>query len=143
MGLPARIVLSEAVQAALHAGRAVVALESTIITHGLPRPVNYDTAVAAEAHVRAAGAEPATIAVLDGYAHVGLSRAQLARVADSPVERTVKASRADLAHVMARGRGYIGGTTVSGTMALAHRAGIRVFATGGIGGVHRGAESCT
>ncbi|KAL4402098.1 pseudouridylate synthase [Malassezia pachydermatis] len=136
----ARLVVSEGVQAALQAGRAVVALESTIITHGLPRPINFDTAVAVEDQVRAAGAEPATIAVLDGQAHIGLSRSQLERVADSPPERTVKASRGGLAHIMAKGRGWIGGTTVSGTMALAHRAGVRIFATGGIGGVHRGAE---
>lgn len=133
--------VSAAVQAALAGGRAVVALESTIITHGLPRPVNYETALQAEAAVRKAGAEPATIAVLDGVAQIGLSSAQLARIAESPAETTVKTSRANLAQVLAKGHGYVGGTTVSGTMALAHLAGIRVFATGGIGGVHRGGET--
>ena len=139
----ARLVLHEGVEAALQAGRAVVALESTIITHGLPRPVNYEMAMAAEDQVKRAGAEPATIAILDGRAHIGLNKSQLARVAESDPARTIKAGRASLAHVMAQGKGWIGGTTVSGTMALAHWAGIRIFATGGIGGVHRGAELCT
>lgn len=137
----AGLALHEGVQAALHAGRPVVALESTIITHGLPRPINYDTASAAEDAVRRAGAEPATIAILDGVAHVGLTRSQLAQVSDSDAACTAKVSRANLAQQLAKGRGYVGGTTVSGTMALAHLAGIRVFATGGIGGVHRGAET--
>ncbi|WFD34478.1 hypothetical protein MCUN1_001319 [Malassezia cuniculi] len=131
--------IASGVQAALREGRPVVALESTIITHGLPRPINYETALEAEAAVRRGGAEPATIAVIDGVAHVGLDKSQLARVAEST--RALKASRASLAHALALGKGWVAGLTVSGTMALAHRAGIRVFATGGIGGVHRGAES--
>lgn len=137
----AALTVHDGVRAALREGRAVVALESTIITHGLPRPRNYDTAIAAEEAVRAAGAEPATVALLDGVAHVGLDRCQLARIADSDPARTVKTSRANLAHVLAAGSGWVGGTTVSGTMALAARASIPVFATGGIGGVHRGAET--
>jgi len=139
----ARWVVTDAVQAALQAGRAVVALESTIITHGLPHPINYEMAVAVEEQIRSKGAEPASIAVLDGCVHIGLSRSELARIADSDPSRTIKVSRGGLAHVLAKGTGWVGGTTVSGTMALAHRAGIKIFATGGIGGVHRGAESCT
>lgn len=131
--------ITAGVQAALREGLPIVALESTIITHGLPRPTNYETALAAEAAVRRAGAEPATIAVVDGTVHVGLEPAQLAHVADTT--RVIKASRANLGYALALGKGWVAGTTVSGTMALAHRAGIRVFATGGIGGVHRGAES--
>ncbi|WFC96154.1 hypothetical protein MBRA1_002810 [Malassezia brasiliensis] len=140
MTLRACLSVSGGVRAALHEGRPVVALESTIITHGLPRPINYKTAVAAEEAVRKAGAEPATIALLDGKAHVGLTRSQLARIAEAK-ENVYKASRANLAQTLAQGKGHVGGTTVSGTMALAHLAGIRIFATGGIGGVHRGAES--
>lgn len=142
MGPCARWIVSDAVQAALQAGRAVVALESTIITHGLPRPINYEMALAAEEQIRNRGAEPASIALLDGRVHIGLSRKELARIADSDPSRTVKVSRGGLAHVLAKGKGWVGGTTVSGTMAIAHRAGIKIFATGGIGGVHRGAESC-
>jgi len=137
----ARIVVHEAVRAALHEKRAVVALESTIITHGLPHPINYKTAVAAEDAIRRVGAEPATIALIDGVAHVGLDCSQLARVAESGPRCTFKTSRASIPTVLARGRGYVGGTTVSGTMALARQAGIPIFATGGIGGVHRGAET--
>ena len=136
-----RFVLHDGVQAALQAGRAVVALESTIITHGLPRPLNYEMAVAAEDQIRRVGAEPATIAILDGRVHIGLDKTQLARVADSDPSHTTKVGRGSLAHALSQGMGWVGGTTVSGTMALAHRAGIRIFATGGIGGVHRGAES--
>lgn len=140
MSLRACLAIGAGVRSALQEGRPVVALESTIITHGLPRPINYETAVAAEEAVRKAGAEPATIALLDGAAHVGVSRSQLARIAESET-KLIKASRANLAQVLAKGKGFVGGTTVSGTMALAHLAGIQVFATGGIGGVHRGAES--
>lgn len=136
-----RFVLHDGVQAALHAGRAIVALESTIITHGLPRPLNYDMAIAAEDQIRRVGAEPATIAILDGRVHIGLDKSQLARVADSDPAHTIKVGRGSLPHALSQGKGWVGGTTVSGTMALAHRAGIRVFATGGIGGVHRGAEN--
>ena len=138
-----RLIVHEGVKAALQAGRPVVALESTIITHGLPRPINYEMAVAAQDQIRRVGAEPATIAILDGRTHIGLDKSQLMRISDSDPARTIKAGRGSLAQVLAQGRGWIGGTTVSGTMALAQRAGIRIFATGGIGGVHRGAESCT
>ena len=100
-------------------------------------------AVAVEEQIRSKGAEPASIAVLDGRIHIGLTRSELARVSDSDPSHTVKVSRGGLAHVLAKGTGWVGGTTVSGTMALARRAGIKIFATGGIGGVHRGAESCT
>jgi len=120
---------------ALAAGRPVVALESTLIAHGLPKPLNLETARAAEAAVRAAGAVPATVALLDGRIRVGLDGAGLERLADDPgVE---KAGLADLgALVAARGSGA---TTVAATLLCAVLAGIRVFATGGIGGVHRGA----
>ena len=125
------------VREALRAGSAVVALESTITTHGLPRPDNLAAARAAEEAVRAAGAVPATIATHDGCIRIGLSDAELEDLAaarDIP-----KVSRQNLAGVLA-GSGW-GGTTVSATMIAARRAGIAVFATGGIGGVHRGGES--
>ena len=122
---------------ALAAGRAVVALESTIITHGMPHPQNVETARAVEAEIRALGAVPATIAVLDGRPKIGLDEADLAALVER--QGVVKASGRDLAAVMARGGSA--GTTVSCTMRLAALAGIRVFATGGVGGVHRGAES--
>ncbi len=121
---------------ALAARRPVVALESTIITHGMPYPQNLETARAVEAAIRDAGAVPATIAVLDGTLHIGLDAPAL----DALAQRADawKLSRADLAVAMATGR--TGATTVSATMIAAHRAGIAVFATGGIGGVHQGAD---
>ena len=125
------------VQAALVAGDAVVALESTITTHGLPRPDNLEAARMSEAAVRDSGAVPATVAVHDGRLLVGLSDEQLDELADA--RDIPKVSRQNLAGVMAR-PGW-GGTTVSATMIAAHLAGIAVFATGGIGGVHRGGES--
>jgi len=125
------------VQAALVAGGAVVALESTITTHGLPRPDNLEAARMSEAAVRDSGAVPATIAVHDGRLLVGLSDEQLVELADA--REIPKVSRQNLAGVLAR-PGW-GGTTVSATMIAAHLAGIAVFATGGIGGVHRGGES--
>lgn len=125
------------VREALEAGRPVVALESTIITHGMPYPQNLQTARAVEDVVREGGAVPATIAVLDGVLRVGLTEADLDRLA-SRGQDVVKASRRDLAAVLAR-RGTAG-TTVAATMVAAHLAGIAVFATGGIGGVHRGGE---
>ncbi|SIT14686.1 pseudouridine-5'-phosphate glycosidase [Roseivivax lentus] len=128
--------LSPEVAAALDENRPVVALESTIITHGLPKPQNLDVARRIEAAVRDEGAVPATVAVLEGELCVGLSDAQLQTLAAA--ERVAKLSRADLAVCMAAGR--TGATTVAATMIAAHRAGIAVFATGGIGGVHRGAE---
>ncbi|WP_157015274.1 pseudouridine-5'-phosphate glycosidase [Mesorhizobium xinjiangense] len=126
----------EPVAAALAAGRPVVALESTIITHGMPFPQNSEMAANVEAIIRAEGAEPATIAVIDGRLKIGLSdkdRTALARRDDA-----MKLSRADLAFAVAEGR--TGGTTVAATMIAAALAGIEVFATGGIGGVHKGAE---
>lgn len=125
------------VRAALDAGTAVVALESTLITHGLPVPRNHEVALAVEAEVRAAGAVPATIAVLDGCIQVGLDAPTLDRLVHA--RDVAKLSRADLAVCLVR-RG-IGATTVAATMICAQLAGIAVFATGGIGGVHRGAES--
>jgi pseudouridine-5'-phosphate glycosidase len=117
---------------ALHAGRPVVALESTVIAHGLPRPINLETARAAEAAVRTEGAVPATIAVLQGRPTIGLHESELEFLARSREVR--KASRRDLAAAVAQNASAA--TTVAATMFLAHRAGIRVFATGGIGGVH-------
>ncbi len=128
--------VSEEVRSALAEGRAVVALESTLVAHGLPRPKNLEVARTAESVVRASGAVPATIGVLDGALVVGLSAAQLERLATSDGVR--KLSRADLAHAVATRA--LGATTVSATMIAAHRAGIALFATGGIGGVHRGGE---
>jgi pseudouridine-5'-phosphate glycosidase len=124
------------VRAALDAGRPVVALESTIITHGMPFPQNLETARAVEAEVRAAGAVPATIAVMGGHIHIGLTEAELERLAQA--QDVMKLSRADLAVCLANNG--VGATTVAATMICAQLAGIAVFATGGIGGVHRGAE---
>src|SRR5687767_3397909 len=121
--------------AALRGGRAVVALESTVISHGLPRPLNFETARRLEEIVRERGATPATIAILGGRLCVGLDEAQLARLAAA--EGVRKVSRRDLAVAVARG--WDGATTVATTLWVAARAGVRVFATGGIGGVHRGA----
>jgi pseudouridylate synthase len=125
------------VAAALRDGRAVVALESTITTHGLPRPDNLAAARMAEAAVRASGAVPATVATHDGRIRVGLDEEELAQLAEA--REIPKVSRQNLAGVLTR-PGW-GGTTVSATMIAAHLAGIEVFATGGIGGVHRGGES--
>ncbi len=111
----------------------LLALESTVITHGLPRPQNLELARAMEAEARRAGATPATIAVLDGKIRVGLTDEELERLAEA--ESPLKISRRDFAAAIARKAS--GGTTVAGTMFAAHKAGIRVFATGGIGGVHR------
>ena len=124
---------SSEVADALRAGRPVVALESTLVTHGLPRPANSDTARACEAAVRAAGAVPATIAIWHGVPTVGLTREQLDELAASTAAH--KIGRRDLGVAVAQK--WLGGTTVSATMALAHTVGIRVFATGGIGGAHR------
>lgn len=124
------------VAAALAAARPVVALESTIITHGMPWPANVETARAVEQVVRDNGAVPATIAVLDGRIRVGLSERELGAIGQA--KDVVKASGRDLGAVLAR-KGSAG-TTVSATMLIAVIAGIDVFATGGVGGVHRGAE---
>jgi pseudouridylate synthase len=127
--------VSAEVREALGAGGSVVALESTIIAHGLPRPRNLEVARALEAEVRAMGAVPATIAVLDGQVRVGLDDAGLERIAAVEV---AKLSVRDLP--LAAARRADGATTVAGTAHLAARAGIRVFATGGLGGVHRGSR---
>lgn len=126
--------VSEEVREALDTNVPVVALESTIISHGLPRPRNLAVAMELEALVRSGGAVPATIAVLDGRAHVGLTKAELERVAGDPEMR--KLGHRDLAPALATGAS--GATTVSATAFLAGLAGVRVFATGGLGGVHRG-----
>jgi len=131
------ITYSPEVTEARAAGAPLVALESTIITHGMPFPDNVETARAVEDIVRAAGSIPATIAVLAGRLHVGLTAAELETLGQA--QGVAKLSRADLAACLATGG--TGATTVAATMIAAHRAGIRVFATGGIGGVHRGAEA--
>ena len=125
------------VRAALDAGKPVVALESTIITHGMPFPQNVQAARAVEAEVRKGGAVPATIAVMGGQILIGLTDAQLDDLGKTP--DAMKLSRADLPACVALGR--VGATTVAATMICAAMAGIHVFATGGIGGVHRGAET--
>lgn len=127
------LMLSEEVREALDARRPVVALESTIIAHGLPRPRNLAVAGELEALVRSGGAVPATIAVLDGRPHIGLTKVELERVATDPEIR--KLGHRDLAPALVAKAS--GATTVSATAFLAARAGIRVFATGGLGGVHR------
>lgn len=130
------ITYSPEVAEARASGAAIVALESTIITHGMPWPQNVETAREVEATIRAEGAVPATIAVLDGRLHVGLTDAELETLGQA--KDVAKLSRADFAACIATGG--TGATTVAATMIAAHLAGIRVFATGGIGGVHRGAE---
>ena len=131
------LVRSEAVAAAQAAGRPLVALESTIIAHGMPYPENVQTARAVEALIRELGAEPATIAVVGGRIRIGLSDEQLELLGRSGTAH--KVSRRDLPAVLASGE--LGATTVAGTMVCAALAGIEVFVTGGIGGVHRGAET--
>jgi len=126
--------LSPEVSAALAEGRPVVALESTIISHGLPRPANLEAARSFEDLLTRAGVTPATIALVDGVPRAGLSDADLERIALD--ESVIKVSSRDLGLAMAAKR--TGGTTVAATSVLAARAGIRVFATGGLGGVHRG-----
>jgi pseudouridine-5'-phosphate glycosidase len=132
-----RVVVSETVARAVRDGAPVVALESTIITHGLPRPENVQAAFEFERTVADGGAVPATIAVLDGVARVGLEADELERLAGA--EAALKLSARDLPVAMAQRA--TGGTTVAATAMLASQAGIRVFATGGIGGVHRGAST--
>jgi len=132
-----RVVLADRVASALRDGDPVVALESTIITHGLPRPDNVQAALEFERTVADCGAVPATIAVLDGVPHVGLETGELERLAVT--EGALKLSARDLPVAMAQGA--TGGTTVAATALLASQAGIRVFATGGIGGVHRNADT--
>ncbi|NCG23525.1 MAG: pseudouridine-5-phosphate glycosidase [Actinobacteria bacterium] len=130
------LTISDPVGEALHDGRAVVALESTIITHGMPYPRNVETALAVQAAITERGAVPATTAVMDGTMRVGLSDDEIDALGQAG-NAAVKVSRRDLAFTIAHGS--VGGTTVAATMMLAARAGVRVLATGGIGGVHRGA----
>ena len=131
------LILSPEVAAAQAAGAPVVALESTIITHGMPYPQNVETARLVESDIRASGARPATIAVIGGALHIGLTDAQLDDLGQA--KDVAKLSRADIAACIATGG--TGATTVAATMIAARLAGIHVFATGGIGGVHKGAET--
>lgn len=124
------------VKKALDEGKAVVALESTIISHGMPYPQNVETALKVESIIRENGAIPATIAILDGVLKVGLTEAEVERLGKSG--DVLKASRRDLPFIVAKKLN--GATTVASTMIIANMAGIKVFATGGIGGVHRGAQ---
>ena len=138
MSLLKHLSISPAVQQALSAGKPVVALESTIITHGMPYPQNLEMARNVESVIAHNGAVPATIAIMDGMFKVGVSGADLERLAQEG-GKAAKASRRDVAALLASGA--IAGTTVATTMMAAEAAGIAVFATGGIGGVHRGAET--
>jgi pseudouridylate synthase len=131
------VTVAETVRRALADGRPVVALESTIFTHGLPRPRNLEVALEAEEQLCAAGIVPATIGVLDGRPVVGLSTDEIAALSRS--DTVSKVSLRDLA--VAAAKGLSGGTTVAATAFLAHRSGVRVFATGGLGGVHREASA--
>ena len=124
------------VKSAVQTGKPVVALESTVIAHGLPRPQNLHTARRLQAVVRSEGAIPATVAILDGRVKIGLTDDELEVLANA--DQVVKVSRRDFSNVV--GRGLTGATTVAGTMIAASWAGIQVMATGGIGGVHRGEE---
>jgi pseudouridylate synthase len=135
MTLPLK--LTPEVAAALAENHPVVALESTIITHGMPFPQNVETARLVEDEIRSHGAVPATIAIMNGQIHIGLTPADLQTLGQA--KDVMKVSRADLAACLTTGK--TGATTVAATMICAHLAGIAVFATGGIGGVHRGAES--
>ena len=131
------LVISEEVATALADKRPVVALETTIISHGLPFPVNREVADLCEAAVRASGSVPATIGIINGVIHVGLSSSDIDLMAD-PTSSVTKASTRDLGAVLARGLN--GATTVAGTITIARHVGIDVMATGGLGGVHRGAS---
>ena len=130
--------ISPEVQQALAEGKPVVALESTIISHGMPYPKNVETAMLVEKTIRESGAVPATIAIIGGRLKAGLSADEIEYLGKSG-RKVAKVSRRDLAAIVARGAD--GATTVTTTMIIAHMAGISVFATGGIGGVHRGAET--
>jgi len=135
--LPEFLDISDSVSSALSDGTPVVALESTIITHGMPFPDNVEMAKSVEDIIREKGVVPATIAVLDGLLKIGLSASELDQLAHS--KKPLKISRADLAYAIFSQK--TAGTTVAATMMAANRVGIRVFATGGIGGVHKGAET--
>jgi pseudouridine-5'-phosphate glycosidase len=134
---PGWLTLSDEVRDAIEGGRPVVALESSLIAQGLPAPDNLATALAAEAEVRARGALPATTAIVDGQVVVGADRALLERLAD-PAAHAAKAASRDVGPLLAARR--LASTTVSATVRLAHAAGVALVATGGIGGVHRGAD---
>lgn len=131
------LTMATEVAQAIESGRPLVALESTIISHGFPYPANLECALTCERIIRDAGAVPATVAILGGSPTVGLTAEQIEHLASAGPDRIAKASRRDLGLLAARGAD--GATTVAGTMLIAALAGIRVFATGGIGGVHRGA----
>lgn len=137
MSLKNHLDIASPVADALREGRAVVALESTIISHGMPYPDNVDTALAVEATVREQGAVPATIAIIDGRLRAGLTHGEIEKLAKQG-RAVIKTSRRDMPFVVARR--LTGATTVAATMIIAATAGIRVFATGGIGGVHRGVQ---
>ncbi|CBH40261.1 pseudouridine-5'-phosphate glycosidase [Mycoplasmopsis agalactiae] len=130
------IVFSKEVESALKHKRPVVALESTIITHGMPYPKNVEMALNVENIIRKQGAVPATIAIINGIIHVGLENDEINELAK--LKDVIKTSKRDFGYVLANKKN--GGTTVSGTILVAQKVGISVFATGGIGGVHRGAE---
>lgn len=132
---PVSVSLSAEVQAAIEANKPIVALESTVISHGLPYPENLSLAQSLENLVRETGAVPATIAIIDGQPKAGLTSSEMERLADGKTE-VMKISRRDFGSAIAR-RCY-GATTVAATMIIAHKVGIKVFATGGIGGVHHG-----
>lgn len=138
MSLNKYLDVSPEVAAAVAAGKPVVALESTIISHGMPYPQNVETALEVERIIRENGAIPATIAIIGGRMKAGLSKEEIEHLGKKGLSVT-KASRRDLAVLAARGED--GATTVATTMIIAHMAGIKIFATGGIGGVHRGAET--
>ena len=129
------VIILPRVSEAIRTYKPIVALESAVITHGLPQPVNFDTALEMERLIQENGAVPATIAMLDGKIHIGLNEDELERLAF--LSNTRKISRRDFGYAITKK--LSGGTTVAGTMTAAHLAGIRVFATGGIGGVHRDA----
>ncbi|XP_068141599.1 uncharacterized protein [Drosophila tropicalis] len=133
--MPRHILVHPDIKSALKHNQPIVALESTIITHGMPMPENVETALQVEEEVRQAGAIPATIGILDGCIRVGLTGEELKELACKPREEVIKCSRRDLPYVVASCKS--GGTTVAATMLLAHQVGIDIFATGGIGGVHR------
>jgi len=130
------LVIKEEVKEALNSGKAVVALESTIIAHGMPYPQNIETALEIEDIIRANGAVPATIGIIDGKIKVGLTKEEVEFLGES--KEVIKVSRRDLPIVLAEKKH--GATTVAGTMIAADLAGIKIFVTGGVGGVHRGAE---
>ena len=132
-----KIKIAEEVKRALAEGKAVVALESTIISHGMPYPQNVETALRVEEEVRKSGAVPATIAIIDGVPTVGCNGEEIEKLGKAGLTVT-KVSRRDIPIVIAKGLN--GATTVASTMILAEKAGVKIFATGGIGGVHRGAE---